>query len=121
MFTGIERIDAKIHTIPECGCWIWEGCINSRGYGMVKLAGVMQYLHHILWRMHHKRPIPKGMVLMHRCDTRRCCNPLHLRPGTHNANMRDMVRKGRQATNENGRLRGAAQRIGYQLHVEELV
>lgn len=105
MFTGVASIDAKIHTVPECGCWLWEGAVNSRGYGTVKINGRQDYVHRISWRKHNKCAISKGRVLLHRCDTRRCCNPDHLYPGSHRANMRDMVKKGRQATRANGRHR----------------
>ena len=102
-FLGIPQIDDRIEPIPHCGCWIWLGHVNSRGYGKVKMKGRDMYVHHIAWRKYNKRPIPKGRVLMHSCDTRRCCNPDHLKPGTHRANMRDMVRKGRAASRSNGR------------------
>lgn len=82
---------------------------------MVKIKGRQMYVHHVVWRKHHKKPIPHGKVMLHKCDTRRCCNPEHTHPGTHRANMRDMVRKGRQATMANGRLRGAAAKLGFRV------
>lgn len=103
MFSGIDRIDERIVTVPECGCWIWTGAINSRGYGTVTFGNRCEYIHRFMWRLHRKKPIPDGMVLMHRCDTRCCCNPDHLRPGSHRANMRDMVSKDRSASLANGR------------------
>ena len=44
--------------------------------------------------------IPPGMVLMHSCDNRPCCNPAHLSVGTPRDNQEDKVRKGRHAKGE---------------------
>ncbi len=38
---------------------------------------------------------------MHKCDNRKCVNPLHLKLGTQKENLQDMYRKGRQAKNRN--------------------
>lgn len=121
MFTGIERIDRFIHTVPECGCWLWAGNVNSRGYGTVKFAGRSHYVHRLVWRIHHRKPIPRGLVLMHKCDTRRCCNPKHTHPGSHRKNMRDMVKKGRAASRSNGRHASCklGYRVAYNLGMEE--
>ena len=35
------------------------------------------------------------MYVLHSCDNRRCCNPLHLRQGTPWDNSRDMLLRGR--------------------------
>ena len=43
-------------------------------------------------------PIPKGKVVMHLCDNRKCCNPRHLSIGTQKENLLDMRTKQRQGT-----------------------
>lgn len=115
MFTGNERLDSRIEAIPECGCWIWIGPVNSEGYGTIKVCGHTHYVHRLVYSMHHHKPIPRGLVLLHKCDTRRCCNPHHTRPASHRANMRDMVEKGRAASRSNGR--HACCKLAYRIHL----
>jgi len=45
---------------------------------------------------------------MHTCDNRRCCNPAHLRIGTQQDNIDDMIQKGRAAPSEAKRRLGSA-------------
>jgi hypothetical protein len=95
VITGVMRFDEKLMPVPECGCWIWTGAVAGNGYGSFKDCGTAVGAHAFAWRTFFKRSIPKGKKLMHRCDTPLCCNPMHLKPGSHTANMRDMIRKGR--------------------------
>jgi hypothetical protein len=44
--------------------------------------------------------IPKGMVIRHKCDNRKCINPDHFEIGTQRQNMQDMVERGRSLTGE---------------------
>ncbi len=50
---------------------------------------------HRLMYLERVGPIPDGMVVMHSCDVRNCCNPGHLSIGTNNDNASDMKSKGR--------------------------
>lgn len=41
-------------------------------------------------------PIPAGLSVLHKCDNRPCCNPLHLFCGTQQDNIADCIKKGRK-------------------------
>jgi hypothetical protein len=45
--------------------------------------------------MQHIGPIPKGMVIRHKCDNPKCINPAHLELGTPYDNSADMVARDR--------------------------
>jgi hypothetical protein len=82
-------------------CWPWGGPINHGwGYGRYRVKETPERAaHRIAWVLTH-RPIPDGLHVLHNCDTPLCCNPAHLRLGTHPENIADRDRKGRNATGE---------------------
>lgn len=82
------------------GCWLYPRVHPGNGYGdhrfWVEGASVTYRAHRLAWML-ARGPIAPGMVVMHRCDRRACCNPAHLELGTVTDNNRDCVRKGRAA------------------------
>lgn len=77
------------------GCWIWTGA-RVRGYGQFSVGhGVPKRAHRVAWTLANG-PIPDDLHILHSCDVPLCCNPAHMRLGTHQENMRDSVGKGRK-------------------------
>lgn len=76
-------------------CWLWVGARNPQGYGKVFIQG-SQYMatHRAAWTLENG-PIPKGLSVLHKCDTPSCVRPSHLFTGTQSDNMRDCRSKGR--------------------------
>jgi hypothetical protein len=75
-------------------CWEWQGSKLKAGYGQTRV-GTTKMLAHRAMYLHTVGPIPDGMVVMHACDNPPCCNPNHLRLGTHQDNVNDRIAKGR--------------------------
>ena len=96
----LDRFFANVEPEPMSGCWLWIGARLPRGYGGLTMQRRKRYAHRVAWEL-RRGPIPPGLFVCHRCDTPACVNPAHLFLGTHTANMRDRVRKGRLASGEN--------------------
>lgn len=77
-------------------CWDWLGSIDSNGYGAFKRDGKKQNAHRVAYEISNG-PITTGMDVMHSCDNRACCNPVHLLLGTRKRNVADAKTKGRLA------------------------
>lgn len=80
------------------GCWLWQGCVNTTGYGMVSWAGRKNIVAHRLSWTIVNGPIPEGLNALHKCDTPRCVNPEHIFLGTQKDNAADCLAKGRFAS-----------------------
>lgn len=95
----IEEFFDKLQR-PE-GCWLFDGAREVNGYGYLvnPLNDGPKYItaHRVAWILKNG-PIPEGMVVMHKCDIRACCNPDHLRLGTHADNAQDTINKGRNSS-----------------------
>lgn len=76
-------------------CWPWLGKINVRGYGATKMMGRNVGAHRIALAFATERLPGPSEFALHSCDNPICCNPHHLRWGTHAENMRDMEVRGR--------------------------
>ena len=86
-----------------------EGCTDDQwskglpgGYGTWTIDGHTFYVHRLAYEL-LVGPIPEGLHIDHLCNTRTCCNPLHLDPVTQaENNRRSWERRGRPETCKRG-------------------
>ena len=95
MKTAIDRFESKITKVVS-GCWLWGGSLDTGGYGRFNINGKTSGAHRLSYEIKNG-DIPRGKHILHTCDTPSCVNPDHLFLGTHQDNMADKVKKGRQA------------------------
>lgn len=92
------------------GCWPWLGYRNGAGYGQIeKMVNYRRHVmlaHRVAWALHNGQQVPDGLMVLHSCDNPSCCNPAHLRVGTHADNMRDMDDRKRRRVGNRCRERG---------------
>jgi hypothetical protein len=85
-----ERIDKK----SENECWEWGGNLRN-DYGIIKINQKSFSVHRLVYELTYG-PISNELCVLHKCDNPKCCNPKHLKLGTHKENMMDMSDKNRK-------------------------
>lgn len=105
-----QRFWSKVDVVADAtSCWNWLAGTQD-GYGKFNDGTRNERAHRVAYRL-AVGPIPRGRLIRHRCDNRKCCRPSHLLPGTIKHNMQDMVSRDRQARGEhkaNAKLTAAA-------------
>lgn len=91
-----QRFWAKVETRGDDECWLWVGSKDGGGYGGLRTVGPrgIEKAHRVSYLLHYG-DFDRALDVLHTCDTPACVNPKHLRLGTHQDNMTDAVRKGR--------------------------
>ena len=89
-----ERFESKYIKDPS-GCWLWQACVNNKGYGGFCLDGKWAMAHRVSWETVNGK-IENSLCVLHKCDIPRCINPDHLFLGSRSDNMKDAVKKKRQ-------------------------
>lgn len=91
-----DKVDKTPGFGPGGDCWLWTASKGVKGYGRIKVRGVVKRAHRVSWELVGGKPASDGLQILHHCDNPGCVNPDHLFLGDHQENMSDMKRKGRQ-------------------------
>jgi len=87
-----DRFFNKVKKTP--GCWEWIAAKTACGYGKFAKDGGFILANRWVWEFHNKKKLGK-LHALHKCHNPGCVRPDHIYAGTHQDNMRDMVRAGR--------------------------
>lgn len=101
----------RITIDPITDCWLWTLYRDKAGYGRVGKSKIrLRYnksgAHQLSYSVFVSE-ISDGLIVLHSCRNRHCCNPKHLRLGTPADNAEDRKRDGTSVGNK-GQLKGEA-------------
>lgn len=85
MLLRIEKRECPGFLTP---CHVFIAKKYYRGYAYARHAGKTMAVHRYCWEL-ECGPIPRGLVIHHKCRNRKCCNVDHLELRTNSANARD--------------------------------
>lgn len=87
-----------VDILTESECWNWKRGLNGNtrltSYGIVWING-KRHKAHRLARALSSGPFDEVLLVCHKCDNPKCCNPNHLFFGTAKDNAQDSKNKGR--------------------------
>lgn len=92
-----KRLWSKVKKTSSC--WIWTAGLFPNGYGSISINDKTFKVSRIVYELAFGK-FDKKLLVLHKCDNKKCVNPKHLFIGTHKNNMEDMTRKGRQNKGE---------------------
>src|SRR4051794_18844467 len=103
-----DRLRRYVTEPDQNGCRLWLGYTNPQsGYGQITLSkrdipvfGSRIATAPVVACTIAHGPRPDGLVVLHSCDVRRCCEPSHLRWGTPRANCREAWDRGGRKSGE---------------------
>lgn len=87
---------AKVDKKSPNDCWEWTAQLmpGKMPYGRMMYSRKRWLTHRLAWTFTFGQ-IPEGLLVCHKCDNPKCCNPSHLFLGTDKDNFDDMANKGR--------------------------
>jgi hypothetical protein len=100
------RFHANVQKTQDDGCWLWTGRRNERGYGTLNDSKDNGYralrANRVALSLALGRELLPEEHALHACDNPPCCRvgPGHIYLGSHDANMKDKVARGRQPRGE---------------------
>ena len=82
-------------TPQETPCWVWQGALNTWGYGQTQYKDKQYRPHRAVYIGINGVSLEWWQQVNHLCDNRACCNPTHLFIGDHKSNKEDEISRGR--------------------------
>jgi hypothetical protein len=98
----IDKFFERVGKKQSNGCILWTGRLSEDGYGRFDSNGKQHLAHRTSYEL-FVGAIPKGMHVLHRCDTPACIRPTCLFIGTQADNVADMMAKNRKPMGEQTR------------------
>lgn len=91
------RLVENMEVDPATKCWNWTGYVLPEGYGQFNLSVADGWVraHRKSYELFHGE-IPDGGHVLHRCNNKRCVNPMHLYVGADKENCADRIAAGTQ-------------------------
>ena len=84
----------KYHEKLPNGCWQWKRSVTKSGYGMIEIQGISIYIHRASMLVFKPEEYSDILLVLHKCNNRKCINPDHLYSGTGSDNNRDSAQSG---------------------------
>jgi len=97
-FTLGVLLENATDPLPGTGCRLWAGCVDSNGYGTVKLKGRTVRVPRLVMLMSYGysadeyNSVPARLQTRHQCGDERCIEPTHLLVGMAKQNAADAKR-----------------------------
>jgi len=89
VFTKVNMLTGPMHEELGSRCWPFVGGLSSSGRPYIRIAGKNVLAYRLTWELVNG-PIEDGLMYLHQCDNKVCCNPAHGKIGTHKENMKEM-------------------------------
>jgi hypothetical protein len=100
--SDVDRFWNSVDIVEESECWLWSKGLTQDGYGKFKCKHktwvASRFAYYIT-----RGFLPDGMLICHKCDNPKCCNPSHIYLGTSKENLREASLKGHLRGMPNGR------------------
>lgn len=96
----VTRLMAGIDFRGDDECWPWTKGKDENGYGRLRRDGKNATASRLMLEIHLMRPLDRSEECLHECDNPSCCNPAHLKVGTHKQNFQGATERRRVASGE---------------------
>lgn len=89
----IDLIQDRSYKDEKTGCFVYTGCTNDNGYGIIAYNKRQWLVHRLVFKEVMFKELPA--VVRHSCDNPPCWNPEHLIGGTCLDNIVDKITRNR--------------------------